>query len=157
MLRFIGLIAVSILLAIVSTAVQAQEYLVTAEIPASLQAVGLQSRQLVTAAEGKQVRGSLIAFPSQGVVINVVGVSNYVPNAVTLFRATGGGESVLIGVNQGSLFFATEGTAFLGSTATVQGIVASQTPNFVGYVTFQGNPTSAQIVAYPNVLSILLR
>jgi len=158
MLRWYGLIGLLSLLAATSSgAVSAQEYLATDEIPASLRQAGVQPDQVLTATAAKQVRGGVILFPSQGVVINVVGASNYVPNAVTVFRANGGGETVLIGINQGQLFFSTQGTALLGNTSTIQGIVASQTSNFVGYVAFQGNPSSAQIVAYPNVLSIRLR
>lgn len=153
--RRLGLIVLAGLLVVMPTTVRAQQYLVTGELPASLQTANVPPEQFVTATEAHRVRGGLM--PSQGVVIALIGTSTYVPNAATSYRLTGGGQSVTIGVHAGSLFFATEGTALLGDCSTVRGVIVSHTSVFNGYLAFQGNPTSAQIVAYPNLFSVQLR
>jgi hypothetical protein len=148
-LMLLGLLCVS------PNAATGDQWMVTDELPAALRESGVQSQQILTADEAHQVRGDFI--PSHGIVITLAGTSNYVPNAATSFLLSGGGQKVSIGVMQGTLFFATEGMAVLGDYSPVRGVVATQSSNFTGILTFEGTPTSADVVALPGLFSIQLR
>jgi hypothetical protein len=154
LLRSVPLVLLG-LLCVSPNAAPADQWMVTDELPAALRESGVPPQQILTAAEAHQVRGDFI--PSHGIVITLAGVSNYVPNAATSFLLSGGGQKVSIGVMQGTLFFATEGMAVLGDYSPVRGVVATQSSNFTGLLTFEGTPTSADIVALPGLFSIQLR
>ncbi len=154
LLRSVPLVLIG-LLCVWPKAAPADQQMVTDELPAALREGGIQPQQILTATEAHQVRGEF--FPSHGIVITLAGVSNHVPNASTSFLLSGGGQKVSIGVMQGTLFFATEGMAVLGDYSPVRGVIATQSSNFTGILTFEGTPTSADVVALPGLFSIQLR
>lgn len=134
---------------------RADEMAVTDQWPAALAALDAAAVTIVDVSEAHQVRAEF--FPSSGVLFSLTGISNYRPNAATSFNLIGGGQDIVVGVSEGVLFFASDGVGVLGTHSRIGGVMATRSSNFTGVLTFEGSPTSADVVAYPDLFSVRIR
>jgi len=142
------LLASAVLAAAGHLPAQAEEPAATKQLPVAVRALGIEINELVSDQQAHTVRGSGLSIETDGVVVEVVGVGQFGTGQLAL-AGVAGGQTVTLAADPSGFHFDTDRPVIIGDQSQFQGMIATGTGVFNGYLSFQGDTSTLTIVALP--------